>query len=99
MNTKRISRRGVLAASASVIGTAGMVDTTRPTKAEGTGSKTINHLVIFGGSPKAVIEYEFSVSGRLRKSGSGDGAPIATDSSPSTGKTVFRTGGNTPAAR
>ncbi len=57
-----------------------MVDTTRSTKAEGanaTSGKTINHLVIFGGSPKAVIEYEFSVSGRLRKSGSGDGAPIA----------------------
>ena len=76
---ERVSRRGMLAVSAGLVGAAGMVDTTRPTEAEGTnakGSHTINHIVIFGGSPETVIEYEFTVSGRLRKSGSGDGAPI-----------------------
>ncbi|WP_458205902.1 hypothetical protein [Haladaptatus sp. NG-SE-30] len=37
----------------------------------------MNHFVIFGGSPDTVIEYELTVSGRLRKSGRSGGAPIA----------------------
>ncbi len=80
MNMERVSRRGMLAVSAGLVGSAGLVDTMRPTAAKGTnatGGHTINHIVIFGGSPETVIEYEFTVSGRLRKSGSGDGAPIA----------------------
>ncbi|WP_227353649.1 hypothetical protein [Haladaptatus salinisoli] len=36
-----------------------------------------NHLVVFGGSPRNVVQYRFAVSGKVRKSGRSGGAPIA----------------------
>jgi hypothetical protein len=80
MNFERVSRRGVLAVTAGVVGTAGTVRTTSMAESGGTNaneSGTTSHIVIFGGSPDAVIEYGLTVSGRLRKSGRSDGAPLA----------------------
>ncbi len=80
MNFERVSRRGVLAVTAGVVGTAGTVRTTSTAEAGGTNANengTTSHIVIFGGSPDTVIEYGLTVSGRLRKSGHSGGAPIA----------------------
>jgi hypothetical protein len=78
MSFERVSRRGVLAATAGVVGTAGTVRTTSTAEAGDTNENgTTSHVVIFGGSPSSVIEYGLTVSGRLRKSGRSGGAPIA----------------------
>ncbi|WP_423744190.1 hypothetical protein V5735_14650 (plasmid) [Haladaptatus sp. SPP-AMP-3] len=80
MNFERVSRRGVLAATAGVVGTAGTVRTTSSAEAEGMDGNqngTVSHIVVFGGSPNDVIEYGLTVSGRLQKSGRSGGAPIA----------------------
>ncbi len=58
----------MLATTAGLVGVGGI----------GTDGKSeTNHIVVVGGSPDTVVEYELTVSGRLRKSGRSRGAPIA----------------------
>ncbi|MCO8245085.1 MULTISPECIES: hypothetical protein [unclassified Haladaptatus] len=69
MVTGTVSRRQLLAGVAGGIGM-GPIQRNR--------QKLPNVLVIFGGSPGNVIEYEFSVTGRVRKTRENGGAPIDT---------------------
>ncbi|WP_144239995.1 hypothetical protein [Haladaptatus cibarius] len=62
----RVSRRGVLSATAGLVSVGGIR----------TGKQETNHIVVFGGSPRNVIEYGLTVSGRLEKSDESGGAPI-----------------------
>ncbi|RBI60031.1 hypothetical protein DMJ13_20320 [halophilic archaeon] len=64
----RVSRRGLLAATAGLAGVGGI----GANRAQAT-----NHFVIFGGSPDTIVDYALTVSGRLQKSGRSGGAPIA----------------------
>ncbi len=69
-----VNRRGLLTATAGLVGVGGI----RTAGKRGvTHKQGTNHVVIFGGSPDTVIEYGITVSGRLRKSGRGGDAPIA----------------------
>ncbi|GAA0227464.1 hypothetical protein [Haladaptatus pallidirubidus] len=62
----RISRRGVLSATAGFVSVGGI-----RTSGQGT-----NHIVVFGGGPRNPIEYRITVSGRLERSNESGGAPI-----------------------
>ncbi|SIR30758.1 hypothetical protein SAMN05421858_2191 [Haladaptatus litoreus] len=63
----RVSRRGVLSATAGLVSVGGIR----------TSGQQTNHIVVFGGSPRNVIEYAVTVSGRLEKSEESGGAPIS----------------------
>ncbi|WP_458190973.1 hypothetical protein [Haladaptatus sp. NG-WS-4] len=68
MKSETVSRRHLLSGVAGMIGM-------KPLQRR--RQRLENILVIFGGSPRNVIEYEFSVTGRVRKTQENGGAPIA----------------------
>ena len=83
MQPERVSRRAVLAAGAGLVGTGvgaaggGGDDTDHTDDEEGDHRDDRNHLVITGGSPDDPVEYQFVVTGDVRRSGRGGHAPVA----------------------
>ncbi|WP_327051239.1 hypothetical protein [Halomicrococcus gelatinilyticus] len=79
MQPERVSRRAVLAASAGLVatgvGAAGGDD--HGTDRTGDDETDRNHLVVAGGSPGDPVEYQFVVTGDVRRNGRAGDAPLA----------------------
>ncbi|WP_266078491.1 hypothetical protein [Haladaptatus caseinilyticus] len=70
----RLSRRNVLSTTALLLG--GLQGCRAAGMRTGANQMT-NHIIIYGGGSRNVIQYAFSVSGQLEKSGEAGGAPIS----------------------
>ncbi|WP_435155132.1 hypothetical protein [Haladaptatus sp. DFWS20] len=72
----RLSRRNVLSTTALLLG-GFQVGRRGAAGMRIRAGQMANHIIIYGGGSRNVIEYAFSVSGRLEKSGESGGAPIS----------------------
>ncbi len=95
MNLDAVNRRAVLAATTGFVVAGprfeGTIQNMNDAPTDGESSE--NHIVISGGGPKRRIEYEFTVSGHLQRSGRSADAPVPDSAVTVDGEDTISDGG------